>query len=74
MPGKKDYVSVNKRVHKQNLATCKNLCNLQELYTAFKEKHANVNIGFSYWVSGTLWIKNIDNRYSYLRRIQRDFD
>ena len=28
-------------------ATCKSLCNLQELYTAFKEKHPNVNIGFS---------------------------
>ena len=25
----------------------KSLCNLQELYTAFKEKHRNVNIGFS---------------------------
>ena len=23
------------------------LCNLQELYTAFKEEHPNVNIGFS---------------------------
>ena len=31
----------------ENFATCKNLCNLQELYTAFKEKHPNVNIGFS---------------------------
>ena len=31
----------------KNLATCKSLCNLQELYTAFKEKHPNVNIGFS---------------------------
>ena len=26
---------------------CKSLCNLQELYTAFKEKHSNVNTGFS---------------------------
>ena len=47
MPEKKDYVSVNKGVHNQNFATCKSLCNLQELYTAFKEKHPNVNIGFS---------------------------
>ena len=31
----------------KNLATCKNLCNLQGLYTAFKEKHPNVNIRFS---------------------------
>ena len=31
----------------KNFATCKSLCNLQELYTAFKEKHPNVNIGFS---------------------------
>ena len=33
-------------IHK-NLATSKSLCNLQELYTAFKEKHTDVNIGFS---------------------------
>ena len=32
---------------KKNFATCKSLCNLQELYTAFKEKNPNVNIGFS---------------------------
>ena len=31
----------------KNFATCKTLCNLQELCTAFKEKHPNVNIGFS---------------------------
>ena len=31
----------------KNFATCKSLCNLQELYTAFKEKHPNVNIRFS---------------------------
>ena len=31
----------------KNFATYKSLCNLQELYTAFKEKHPNVNIGFS---------------------------
>ena len=40
-PEKKDYVSVSKGVYKQKL------CNLQELYTAFKGKHPNVNIGFS---------------------------
>ena len=42
---KKDYVSVSKGVHKQNFATCKSFCNLQELYTDFKEKHPNANIG-----------------------------
>ena len=31
----------------KNFATCKSLCNLQELHTAFKEKHPNVNISFS---------------------------
>ena len=31
----------------KNFVTCKSLCNLQKLYTAFKEKHPNVNIGFS---------------------------
>ena len=31
----------------KNFATCKSICNLQELYTASKEKHPNVNIGFS---------------------------
>ena len=45
MPEKKRHVSVSKGVHKQNFVTCKSLCNLQELYTAFKEKHQNINIG-----------------------------
>ena len=31
----------------KNFATCKSLCNLKELYTAFKEKHSKVNIRFS---------------------------
>ena len=30
---------------KKNFATSKNLSNLQELYTAFKEKQSNINIG-----------------------------
>ena len=30
----------------KNFANCKSLCSLQELYTAFKQKHPNVNIGF----------------------------
>ena len=43
MPEEKDYVNVSKGVHKQK--TYKSLCIVQELYTAFKEKHSN--IGFS---------------------------
>ena len=39
-------VWVKEHINK-NFATCKSLCNLQELYAAFKEKHPNVNIGFS---------------------------
>ena len=38
--GVKEYIN-------KNFAACKMFCNLQELYTAFKEKHPNVNIGFS---------------------------
>ena len=38
-------VWVNKYIIK-NVATCKSLWNLQELHTAFKEKHTNVNVGF----------------------------
>ena len=36
-----------KKYIKKNFAACKSLCKLQELYTAFKEKHPNVNIEFS---------------------------
>ena len=39
---RKDYVSVSNGVREQKL-----LCNFQELYTAFKEKHTNASIGFS---------------------------
>ena len=39
-------VQVKEYINK-NFATCKSLCNLQELYTTFKEKQPNVNIGFS---------------------------
>ena len=41
MPEKKEYVSVSKGVHNQKFY------NLQKLHTAFKERHPNVNIGFS---------------------------
>ena len=40
------WVWVKEYINK-NLATWQSLCNLQELYTAFKAKHPNVNIGFS---------------------------
>ena len=44
MPGKKDYVSIAKGVHKQKRLV---LCNLKEMYAAFKEKYLNVKLGFS---------------------------
>ena len=45
MPEKKDMWV--KEYINENLANCKSLSDLQELYTAFKEKQPNVNIGFS---------------------------
>ena len=47
MPEKKNYVSVSKVVYKKNLAIFKSLCTLQELYTVFKKKKSNLNIGIS---------------------------
>ena len=44
MPGKKDYLSIAKGVHKQKSLV---LCNLREMYAAFKEKYCNVKLGFS---------------------------
>ena len=47
MPGKKDFVSVKqegKRVHIQKRLV---LCNLREVYQAFKTKHPDVKVGFS---------------------------
>ena len=38
---------VVKEYIKKHFANCKSLCNLQELYTAFKEKHLNAIVGFS---------------------------
>ena len=37
-------VRVKQYINK-NFATSKSLCNLQELYTDFKEKHPNASIG-----------------------------
>ena len=44
LPRKKDYVSIQKGVHKQKWLV---LCNLHELFVAFKERNPDVKIGFS---------------------------
>ena len=44
LPGKKDCVSIGKGVHKQKRLI---LCNLPEMYAAFKEKYPNVKLEFS---------------------------
>ena len=44
MPGRKDCVSIKKNVHMQKRLI---LCNLKELYAAFKNNHPNLKIGFS---------------------------
>ena len=44
LPGKKDYVSIQKGVHKQKQLV---LCNLHELFVAFKERNPDVKIVFS---------------------------
>ena len=41
---KKNYVSIVKGVHKQKRLV---LCNLREMYVAFKGKYRNVKLGFS---------------------------
>ena len=47
MPEKKDYLVWVKKYIIKNFASCKSPCNLQKLYTAFKEKYPNVNVRFS---------------------------
>ena len=44
LPGKKDYVSIRKDVHKQEWLV---LWNLHQLFIAFKERNPDVKIGFS---------------------------
>lgn len=44
MPGKKDKVSISKNVHQQKRLL---LCNLNELYAAFKFEYPTIKIGFS---------------------------
>ena len=48
MPGKKDFVSMGKKVHMQKRLL---LCDLKELYSAFKKHYPNINIGFSKFCS-----------------------
>ena len=52
MPEKRDYVSVSKGVHNQkNLEPAEVFVICKNYNTAFKEKHGNVNIGFSKFCS-----------------------
>ena len=48
MPGKKDFVSIGNKKHMEKRLL---LCNLKELYSAFKQRHADVKIGFSKFCS-----------------------
>ena len=48
MPGKKDYVSIGKNIHRQKKLI---LCNLKELYVAFKEKNPEQQISYSKFAS-----------------------
>ena len=45
--GRRLKSKVVKEYINKNFSSCKSFCNLQELYTAFKEKQPNVNIGSS---------------------------
>ena len=44
LPGAKDYISVGKKLLVSKRLV---LCNLHELYSAFKKKHFNHNVGLS---------------------------
>ena len=48
LPGKKHCVSIGKNVH---VSTQLILCNLKELYPAFKDKHPDLKISFSKFAS-----------------------
>ena len=48
MPGIKDCISISKNVHMQKKLI---LCNLKELFEAFKVQHPNAKIGFSKFCS-----------------------
>ena len=47
MPGKKDYISVGRKEHRQKRLI---LCNLKEAYKQFKAKHPGTKLGFSTFV------------------------
>ena len=44
MPGRKNFVSIQRNVHKQRHLL---LCNLKEAYATFKKRHPDIKIGFS---------------------------
>ena len=48
MPGKKDYVSLGKKQHMSKRLI---LCNLKELYAAYKLKYPDHKVGFSIFCS-----------------------
>ena len=48
MPGKKDFVSIDRNIHKQKRLL---LANLKELYSIFKSKHPLLELGFSKFCS-----------------------
>ena len=48
MPGRKDYISIKRNIHQQKRLK---LCNLNELFRAFKEKNPTVSLGFSKFCS-----------------------
>ena len=63
MPGAKQFVSVGYKIHKQKRLL---LCNLSELYAAFKEKYPDLKIGLSKFCSlHPKWCKNIGSSGSH---------
>ena len=48
LPGKNDWVSIGKNVHVSKRLV---LCNLKELYTAFKDQHPDLKTSFSTFAS-----------------------
>ena len=63
LPGKKDYISISKNVHKQKRLI---LSTIHERYCAFKEKNSNSKIGFSKFceLNFTFWGKKPQNLVS----------
>ena len=63
MPGAKQFVSVGYKIHKQKRLM---LCNLSELYAAFKEKYPDLKIGLSKFCSlRPKWCKIIGSSGSH---------